>query len=865
MTVPTEKVVEALRAAMTEAERLRRQNQQLTAALSEPIAIIGAACRFPGGVESPEDLWTLVAEGTDAVSHFPHDRGWDVDTLYDPDAARLGTTYVRKGGFLRDAAKFDASFFDISPAEAAVMDPQQRLLLETSWEAFERARIDPSSMRGTPVGVYVGAMASEYGRGSSSEDGVDVAAITGSAASVVSGRLAYTLGLEGPAMTVDTACSSSLVALHLAVQALRMGECTLALVGGVSVIADPGLFTGASQQLALARDGRCKPFASAADGLGLGEGVGVLLLERLSDARRHGRQVLAAVHGSAVNQDGASNGLTAPHGPAQRRVIGLALANARLAASDVDAVEAHGTGTVLGDPIEAQAILATYGQERPTDRPLHLGSVKSNIGYPRAASGVAGVIKMIMAMRHGVLPRTLHVDEPTSLVDWSAGSVALLTNEVPWPQTGRPRCAGVSSFGISGTNAHIVLQQVQSEPDESAERDDPRSPSPVVPWIVAGRSEAGLRAQAARMAEHLTNKPQLAIADVGLSLAATRATLEHRAVIVGSDRAALVVGMEAVARGQGGTDVVAGIARGEARVAIAFPHQLPGWAETGRVLHAAFPIFAQAVDELCAALDPHLARPLKSVLRAVDDGSVSPLSGDAVLAQAGAFVVQVALFRLLSEWGVRADSVIGYAAGELAAAYAAGVFALHDACSLVAARARLGEEMRGGTASSPLREDYRRLLVASAINVPAISFVSGRLSAPVPAERLSTPDHWLEEAHFVGHHAVASGRAAPPGTKIVVELGVAGPGTSVHGNRNKAEPAAPVAVPALRHGRRGDHAVMEALARLVVHGGHVDWPAVFSHTGARVVDLPTSAFVREHYWVTASSVDEMKRRQEVHR
>ncbi|MDQ7806833.1 SDR family NAD(P)-dependent oxidoreductase [Amycolatopsis sp. A133] len=864
----------------------------------EPIAIVAMSCRYPGGVTSPEDLWALITAGGDAITGFPADRGWNVEALFDPDPDHDGTSYTRHGGFLHDAGDFDPGFFGISPREALTMDPQQRLLLETSWEAMERAGLDPESLRGSATGVFVGTNYADYGIGLAQPDSSAGHLLTGGAASVVSGRISYTFGLTGPAVTVDTACSSSLVALHLACQSLRTGECTMALAGGVALMSTPASFVAFSRQRALAADGRCKAFSDDADGMGMAEGAGVVLVERLADAQRLGHEVLAVIRGSAVNQDGASNGLTAPNGPAQQQVIRQAVANARLTFDDVDAVEAHGTGTTLGDPIEAQALLATYGRDRA--EPLWLGSVKSNIGHSQAASGVAGVIKMVLALRHGVLPGTLHAGTPSSHVDWSAGNVRLLAENRAWPETHRPRRAAVSSFGMSGTNAHAVLE---AAPEPVApEPSGPVATGPV-PWVLSAKTPASLAAQARRLQARVGAAQGVRAADVGYSLAKSRSTFEQRAVLVTGGEHDGHDPLGALAHGRAVPGLVRGSARRGGKVAFVFPGQGSQWVGMALDLMDTSAAFAARMRDCERALAPFVEWSLPEVLG--DEAMLQRVD----VVQPALFAVMVSLAEVWRAHGVRPDAVIGHSQGEIAAAVVSGALSLEDAVRVVALRSKaiLALAGRGGMVSvAATRETVEARLTeqlsVAAVNGPAAVVVSGspaaldeliesceadgirakrvpvdyashsaqveaietelrELLAPVAprsseiafystvtAEPIDTAGldgaYWYTNLRHPVLFDATTRLLAEDGYDTFVECSPHPVLTmSIQDTVDEA-----VVTGTLRRGEGGLDRLYTSFAEAWVHGVDLDWTPAFGE-GARRVPLPTYAFDHQRYWL----------------
>ena len=876
----------------------------------EPIAIVGVACRYPGGVASAAGLWRLLEGGSDAISEFPDDRGWDRDAYREATGG-----HADLGGFLREAGEFDPAFFGISPREALAMDPQQRLLLEEAWEALEDGGVDPAGLRGSDTGVFVGVSSQDYGPGlrgvgvGDADAGNGAQELAGSLISLVAGRLSYTLGLEGPAMTLDTACSSSLVAMHLASQALRAGECGLALAGGVTVLATPGVFIGMARQGGLAGNGRCKSFSADADGTGWSEGSGLLLLERLSDAKANGRRILAVIKGSATNQDGASNGLTAPNGPSQERVIRQALANAGLKPSEVDAVEAHGTGTTLGDPIEAGALLATYGQQR--DTPLQLGSLKSNIGHTQAAAGVGGVIKMVMALREEALPKTLHVSEPTPHVDWSQGEIELLTEQRSWPKADKPRRAGISSFGISGTNAHLIIEEAPEQP--APQKDEAKRP-PLLPFALSAKSPEALADAAGRLAAHLEDKAPDTL-DVAHTLLNARAQLEHRAVIVAGDQAELLAGLDALAQGKSAEHLSAA-KKTQGPLAFLLSGQGSQRPQMGKGLYEAFPVYATAFDSACEALAAEGIE-VKEALWAEPGTELSDSLGRTDLTQASLFALQVSLYALTTSYGLTPDYLLGHSVGEITAAHLAGVFSLSDAAKLIAARGRLmaalpaggamaliaateaevkasltpytgrlniaainsptqitvsgdedalseweAEQQKAGKEPKPLQVSHafhshrmEPMLaefegVAATLNpsAPQIPVISNRTAEPLTPEQAADPAYWASQVRGEVRFAEGLAYLKDQGTAACLELGPAAVLSALAAEQLPSAARAST----LRHKQADAPSFLLALGAMHAGGQKVDFTQLFKDTGATTTELPTYPFQRQRFWLEPS-------------
>ncbi|MFD9427030.1 MULTISPECIES: type I polyketide synthase [unclassified Streptomyces] len=907
-------LAEYLHTRLSPAEEAPEAVPGTAAPTAEPVAVIGMACRLPGGVDSPDQLWALLQQGTDAISPFPEDRGWDVADLYDPDPAAPGKSYTTAGGFLANAADFDAEFFTVSPREALFMDPQQRLLLETSWEALERADIDPSSLRRTSTGVFAGAVYQDYGsRSHEAPKEMQGYLTTGKPLSVISGRVAYVLGLEGPAVSVDTACSSSLVSIHLACQSLLQGDSTLALAGGVTVIPSPGLFIEFSRQRALSPDGRCRSFSADADGTGFAEGAGMVVLERLSDAQRNGHHVLAVIRASAINQDGASNGLTAPNGASQERVIRRTLDRAGLRSADIDAVEAHGTGTTLGDPIEADALLATYGRHRPADQPLYLGSLKSNIGHTQAAAGVAGLIKTVLAVQYATLPRTLYAENPTAHVDWDSGAIRLLTGAIPWPDTGRPRRAAVSAFGVSGTNAHVIIEQAP-EPDAPVPEPTDQPSAPAV-WLLSGHTPAALRGQAARLHSHLESSPPPSATAVGHALANTRAQLPFRAALTAPGLDAQLRALRDLADGRPNPDLAQAKAA-DGRIAFVFPGQGSQWPAMAAGLLESSPVFADSIAQCARALAPHTDWPLLDVL--VPEHAEQALQRVDVV-QPALFAVQLSLARLWQSSGVRPTAVVGHSQGEIAAACFAGGLSLEDACRVVALRSKVLTRL--GTANGMLflqlsadeveqRLQHHPELTIATVNSPRSVVVAGPAAAldalrdsceteGVRARRIAVDyaahSPQVEEVRADLLHLLAP--VAPRGGDIAFYSSVTGTAIdtttldAAYWYRNLREPVRfdqataallsdghrvfvepsphpllcgavlesadgstqPVTtLPTLRRDEGGPARFTTALANAHIHGVAVDTEALNPGTDRRPVNLPTYAFQHRRFWIDTS-------------
>ncbi|SON63899.1 Phenolphthiocerol synthesis polyketide synthase type I Pks15/1 [Mycobacterium simulans] len=839
-----------LKLTVLELEKTRRRLREMEARVREPVAIIGMACRYPGGLNSPTDLWRAVCEGRDLVSDLPTDRGWDIDSNHDLNFAIQRRSGGPAGGFVSDVTGFDADFFGIGSGEALLMDPHQRLVLEAAWEAFEHAGIDPSTARGSDTGVFLGLMSvlgdpQNLGVALEDLDGHLPSATTIGASSMASARISHFFGFKGPAITLDTACSSSLVAIHQAVRSLRSGECPMALAGGVTLMTQEG-FVGLTAAMKSSADGRCKSFAASADGTGWGEGVGILLLERLSVALENQHPVLGVIRGSAVNHNGPSNGPEIPNRLAQQQVIRRALADAGLEASQVDVVEAHGTGTPLGDLTEVEALMEAYGQHRPDGQPLWVGSIKSNVGHTSAAAGVGGVIKMVEALRHRVIPPTLHVEEPTPYVDWSSGCIRLATTAHPWPQGDDARRAGVSAFGVSGVNAHVIVEEAAHEPLVGETTGLSGTSVPVVPWVITANSAEALPMQAARLVAHLEHNSDFRSIDIGLSLASSRAQFDHRAVIAGRDRGELLDGLRSLADGGVSSALTRGVAGDSVKTALVFPGEGARLLGVGQQLYSRFPVYGNAFDEVCSIFDERMGASLRNVVFAEAGSSPAELLDQAAYAQPALFAVEVALFRLAESWGLRPDYVVGHSLGEVTAAYVAGLWSLQDACHLVAERGRLME-------SNALSVD-NALQLCQQLNyqVPTISVISCVTGELIDTSRLSSQEYWVDHlkqpVRFIeavqwarSQGGVTNFLEVGPGTELVTRINGHFAGDDVDTSGGCAAALLPASVDE-------DAAFVSGLATAYVGGTPIDWASGYAGSDARRVELPTYAFQRQRFW-----------------
>lgn len=877
------------------------RNTQGRGSINEPVAVIGVGCRFPGDIDGPERLWDFLTEKKCAITAYP-DRGF----------TNAGT-FAESGGFLKDVAGFDNRFFDIPPDEALRMDPQQRLLLEVSWEALEHAGIIPESLRLSRTGVFVGVSSTDYVRlvSASAQQKSTIWDNTGGSSSIIANRISYFLDIQGPSIVIDTACSSSLVAVHLACRSLSTWDCDIALVGGTNVLISPEPWGGFREAGILSQTGCCHAFDKSADGMVRGEGCGVIVLQRLSDARLEGRRILAILTGSAVNQDGKSNGIMAPNPSAQIGVLENACKSARVDPLEIGYVEAHGTGTSLGDRIEAHALGMVFGRKRPGSGPLMIGSIKPNIGHLEGAAGIAGLIKAVLMVERGSLLPSGGFTEPNPAIPFTELGLRVVDELQEWPVVaGRPRRAGVSSFGFGGTNAHVIVEEAGSVGADtvSGRADVGGSGGGVVAWVISGKTASALAAQAGRLGRYVRARPALDVVDVGYSLVSTRSVFDHRAVVVGQTRDELLAGLAGVVAGRPEAGVVCGVGKPAGKTAFVFAGQGSQWLGMGSELYAAYPVFAEALDAVVDELDRHLRYPLRDVIWGHDQDLLNTTE----FAQPALFAVEVALYRLVMSWGVRPGLVLGHSVGELAAAHVAGALCLPDAAMLVAARGRLMQALPAGGAMFAVqaREDEVAPMLGhdvsiAAVNGPASVVISGahdavsaiadrlrgqgrrvhrlavshafhsalmepmiaeftavaaELSVGLPtipvisnvtgqlvADDFASADYWARHIRAVVRFGDSVRSAHCAGASRFIEVGPGGGLTSLI--EASLADAQIVSVPTLRKDRPEPVSVMTAAAQGFVSGMGLDWASVFSGYRPKRVELPTYAFQHQKFWL----------------